>query len=232
MKSPSREKAAEMFDRIAGRYDVLNRILSFGLDVSWRRKFVKMMPEREELRVLDLATGTADVLIEILRQREVSVAVGVDPSVEMMEIGWEKLKRHGIDQAVLAKGEAEHLTFVDDSFDVVTMAFGIRNAKSVSAALKEMHRVLAPGGTVLVLEFSMPTFSLIKPFHKFYLRHILPTIGGLISGEKSAYVYLNKTIETFPSGQAFLDLMKEAGFTETKTTPLNFGIVSIYSGKK
>jgi len=232
MESPSREKAAQMFDRIAKRYDMLNRILSFGLDVYWRKKLIESVPKREELRVLDVATGTADVLIEVARKRYVATAIGVDPSVEMMEIGRDKLRRAGIENAVLEKGEAEKLSFVDNSFDVATIAFGIRNAKNVKKALEEMHRVLAPGGQVLILEFSMPKFSLVRPFHRFYLRHILPTIGGLISGERSAYVYLNKTIETFPHGQNFIDIMDAAGFTQTKATPLNFGIVTIYSGRK
>lgn len=232
MDSPSRAQAPEMFNRIAKKYDVLNRILSFGLDIYWRRKLVEAIPTTKGLRVLDIACGTADLLLEVLRSRETAIAIGLDPAEGMLAIGTEKLDRFGFQNAVLQTGEAEQLPFLDNAFDVVTIGFGIRNAKQVDKALREMHRVLVPGGTALILEFSMPTFSLIRPLHRFYLRHVLPTIGGLLSGDRDAYVYLNKTIETFPFGNAFIGLMENAGFTQTKATPLSLGIATIYSGRK
>lgn len=223
-----------MFDRIAGRYDFLNRTLSMGIDVGWRKKLAALLPARPGLRVLDLATGTADVPLTLVDENaDVTEVVGMDLSQGMLEIGAAKVEAaHRQAQIRLETGDAGEIPAEDASFDAVTIAFGIRNVPDVDQTLREMQRVLRPGGYGLVLEFSTPTLPGFKQGYLLYLRHVLPRIGALVSGDGYAYRYLNQTIETFPYGQAFCDKMIGAGFSDVEALALSGGIATIYRGIK
>ena len=227
---PSRLRVWQMFDRIAHRYDLLNRLLSFGRDVAWRRRMALQLPARESLHLLDLATGTADVPLFLNAESgRVAYAVGIDMSWGMLVHGREKVIKAGVEKKLaLVRGDATLLPVGSGRFDVVTIAFGIRNVLDVDAALREMRRVLRPGGRALVLEFSLPASRLVRWPYLFYFRHVLPRAGGLISGDAHAYRYLNKTVETFPYGAPFCALMTGAGFTSVRAFPLTFGVATLY----
>jgi len=222
-----------MFDRIAPRYDLLNQLLSFGRDAAWRKQFIRHLPPGSSLHVLDLATGTADVLIALAKNPRVATGVGLDMSWEMLRHGKQKLMRSGLaPRFALLRGDATAQGLAPETFDLVTMSFGIRNVTDVSACLREMRRVLKPGGRALILEFSLPGNRILRALYLAYFRHVLPRIGGIISGDSHAYRYLNTTVETFPYGGAFLDLMTGAGFHHVEAHPLTFGIATLYQGDK
>jgi len=231
---PSRQQVWEMFDRIAPRYDLLNRLLSFRRDVAWRKRMSKQIPTGKSLRLLDLATGTADQIISLMQSNtEITSAVGVDMSEGMLSFGGEKISRlKWDDRVILRRGDAMRVPESDQAFDVATMSFGIRNVINVTEALREVRRVLKPGGRALILEFSTPSNPLFRPLYLLYLRHILPVLGGLLSGDRTAYRYLNRTIESFPSGKDFCAIMQTAGFENVKAIPLTLGIASIYQGDR
>lgn len=233
-QEPSREAVWEMFDRIAPRYDMLNRVLSFRRDVAWRKRMARLLEGRKELILLDLATGTGDQIFHLMEGgADIASAVGMDMSEQMLAVGREKVRKQHLGKRVeLSVGDAVQIPSDDGLFDVVTISFGIRNVVDVQRALSEMLRVLRPGGSALILEFSMPRNAVIRAGYTFYLRHLLPLIGGAISGDSYAYRYLNKTIETFPYGEAFCALMRDAGFKNATATPLTFGVASIYHGHK
>lgn len=223
-----------MFDRIAHRYDLLNRMLSLGQDVVWRKKVARHLPDQPELHVLDVATGTGDLII-FMQQANAAVksGIGIDMAEKMLEFGRPKLEKAGIsDQFSLKTGNAVAIPFSDNQFDAATISFGIRNVIDVPKALSEMHRVLKKNGRALILEFSLPKNALMRGLYLFYFRNILPRIGGLISGDSFAYRYLNDTVESFPYGEDFCKLMRDAGFRDVKTAPLTFGIATIYQGDK
>ncbi len=230
----SRKKVWLMFDRIAHRYDLLNRLLSMRQDVAWRKKLARHLPDYRPLYLLDLATGTGDVAITLMRHgSEITRALGVDMSEKMLDEGRQKLKKLQLTDAIrLQTGDATALDLPDNTFDVTTIAFGIRNVMDPSVSLREMIRVLKPGGRSLILEFSLPENVLMRRLYLFYFRHVLPKIGALISGDSYAYNYLNQTVETFPYGDAFCRLMEEAGFKNVSAHPLTFGIATIYRGDK
>jgi demethylmenaquinone methyltransferase / 2-methoxy-6-polyprenyl-1,4-benzoquinol methylase len=233
-QSPSRMQAFKMFDRIAHRYDLLNRLLSFGTDVRWRKTMNRQIPAGKELCVLDLATGTADVLIAMERAcQNVASGIGLDMSGGMLKYGRQKLIALGLDQKFrLVRGDATCLGLDSKRFDAVTISFGIRNVLDVSQGLGEMHRILKPGGRALILEFSLPANRPFRALYLFYFRNILPRLGALISGDSHAYRYLNETVETFPYGEDFCKLMRDAGFEDVTATPLTFGIASLYQGER
>ena len=222
-----------MFNDISPRYDLLNRILSLGLDSAWRRKLLRFLPPKPAIALLDLATGTADVVITLAqRSPNIKKAVGVDLADKMLEIGRTKISRAGLDQVVtLQRGDAQKIPFSDKGFDCITIAFGIRNIPDTALALREMSRVLKKGGRALILEFSIPQNPLIRFFHLAYLRHIVPLIGGIVSGHFQAYKYLNQTIENFPYGQEFCQLMLKNGFVNATPTQLLWGAATIYLGE-
>jgi demethylmenaquinone methyltransferase/2-methoxy-6-polyprenyl-1,4-benzoquinol methylase len=222
-----------MFDRIVGRYDLLNRLLSMRRDVAWRKRMRKHLPEGKGLRLLDCATGTADVLITCDAQPgKIAKGWGVDMSTKMLERGKEKLAAKGkAGRFPLAVQDVMALGFGDNTFDAATIAFGVRNMTDVPLALREMHRVLKPGGRAVIAEMSLPEGPLRRPY-LWYFRNVLPRLGAAVSGNGVAYTYLNRTVETFPYGEAFLALMRDAGFTNCRAQPLTFGIAHVYSGEK
>lgn len=222
-----------MFDRIAPRYDSLNRLLSLGRDRAWRRRMKRYLPEQSGLRVLDLATGTADQLLCLADDPRVVSGIGMDRAVKMLDIGRAKIKRRKVDRSLsLKEGDAVSIPAEDASADVVTMTFGIRNVLSVTEALSEMRRVLKPGGRALILEFSMPENTVVRWWYLLYLRHIIPRVGSVLSGDVEAYRYLNKTVEKFPYGAAFCEMMYDAGFQSVQAHPLTLGVVTMYQGDK
>lgn len=221
-----------MFDRIAPRYDVLNRLLSLRQDVRWRKKIVDHLPVKDKLIVLDLATGTADVLLTLFQEtNHINYAVGLDRARQMLEIGKKKsLSRHY--PCYFITGDAMQTPFPAHSFDAITIAFGIRNMLDVSRTLKEMYRLLRSHGRVLILEFSLPKVPWWRQLYLFYFRNILPRIGGVISGDGYAYRYLNQTVETFPYGEEFCRLLTRAGFSNVQHISLSGGIAALYLGDK
>ncbi len=232
-EAPSRNDAWLMFDRIAHRYDRLNHWLSFCQDVIWRKRMARYLPDQDGLRVLDLATGTADQLLYLVGDKRVASGVGMDLAGNMLAIGREKIARRGLEHKLrLSIGDTVSIPEEDDRVDVVTISFGIRNVFAVTEALTEMRRVLKPGGRALILEFSVPVNDTLRRIYFCYFRHILPRIGRVISGDPHAYRYLNETVEIFPCGEAFCSLMREAGFRNVRANPFTFGIVTIYQGDK
>ncbi len=225
-----KEDVQAMFNAIAPRYDLLNRILSFGIDRRWRKQTVAMLREEHPARILDVATGTADLAIEAISLDPEKI-VGVDISEEMLNVGRQKIEKRGLaDRITLRKGDAERLPFSDSQFNAVLVAFGVRNFENLEKGLREIARVLKPGGSLVVLEFSHPRAFPIKQLYHFYGRHVLPRVGRSISKNEGAYQYLPDSIAAFPDGPAFLDLMRTVGFEDLRWKPLTFGIASIYKG--
>ncbi len=223
----------KIFDRIAHRYDLLNRTLSLGQDMAWRRRMRRYLPDGASLEVLDLATGTADQLIYLARDGRVASGLGMDLSEKMLEVGREKVARLGLTNRLrLETGDATAIPLASESVDVASISFGIRNVVDVGAALSEMYRVLRPGGRALILEFSLPRFGPLRWVYLKYFRHVLPRVGGWLSGDAQAYRYLNQSVEAFPYGAAFCALMEAAGFSEVSARSLTFGIATIYRGDR
>lgn len=223
----------KMFNQIAPRYDLLNRMISFGTDQRWRKKVIGFFPKKTGLRYCDIGTGTGDLLltaIDCLGVDQFKACVGVDLADQMLEKARSKAKRFQLPQFI--HGSALDLPFWNHTFDVATMAFSIRNVSSPEKALRELYRVLDTHGRAIILEFSLPQNELIRKGYLVYFRSILPRIGGLISGNYSAYQYLNSSVEAFPYGDAFLDLMKKVGFTSVQAIPLSMGVATIYVGIK
>jgi len=231
--APTRHDAWKMFNRIAHRYDFLNHFLSANRDVVWRRRLARLLPDMNDQTVLDLATGTGDQLLTLYDTGKLKSGIGLDLAEEMMIIGREKISSRGLTgQLQLQHGDAEAIPFDENSFDAVSISFGIRNVIDISRTLGEMLRILKPGGRVLILEFSLPTNSIIRILYLFYFRQLLPRLGGLIAGDSYAYRYLNETVETFPYGEEFCALMRQAGFKKVEVNCLTLGIASIYRGDK
>jgi demethylmenaquinone methyltransferase/2-methoxy-6-polyprenyl-1,4-benzoquinol methylase len=228
------ETVRQMFNDISPTYDTINRIVSLGIDKSWRRQLLKQLPTASPLQLLDIATGTADQLIAFLQNcPQITKAYGIDVAEEMLKIGQQKLATNKLtERSELLCASALALPFNDQSFDCTSITFGIRNIGNPLVALQEMHRVLKPKGQALILEFSLPSHPLVKRSYLLYLRYILPKIAGLVSGHTAAYVYLNQTIEKFPYGQTFCNLIAQAGFATATALPLTFGIATLYIGTK
>jgi len=227
--STSKEAAriAGMFDEIAWRYDRLNHLLSGGLDRTWRRRAIRELQLTERDRVIDVCTGTADVALEAAT-RSVRVT-GVDFSGVMLQIGLQKVRAAGLGARVsLARADAMALPFADASFDAATIAFGIRNVADPVAGCRELHRVLSPRGRIAILEFGMPRRRLLASGYRWYSRHVLPRVGRALSRHRDAYEYLPASIEAFPYGEAFVTLLRQAGFPRARFVPLVFGTVYLY----
>ena len=234
-----KQHIGSLFDRIAGTYDRLNHGLSLNIDRLWRRKTVSLMPPAEH--VLDVAIGTADLTIAMLRAGKAQRVTGIDLSREMMRIGEEKLTPKqgaaqtgtpGAKPVNFVYANAQSMPFEEASFDGVTCAFGCRNFSDLDAGLREMYRVLRPGGQVTILEFSYPSNKLIRWGYDLYFSHVLPLVGRLVSHDKTAYTYLNKSVKSFCWGEGFLRHLTQAGFQDARFETLTFGIATIYIAKK
>ena len=231
-ESSKKEEVAEMFDNISKRYDFLNHFLSLGIDKGWRKKAVKIISQANPKIILDVATGTGDFAIAELKLDPEKV-IGIDLSNGMLDVGREKMKKKKVDHIVdMVQGDSENLPFEDNYFDAITVGFGVRNFENLEKGLGEMYRVLKPGGIVAVLEFSKPKKFPIKQSFNFYSKFIIPTVGKTVSKDKRAYSYLPESVEAFPEGQDFLDIMTKIGYTDMKQKMVSGGIASIYYGSK
>jgi demethylmenaquinone methyltransferase/2-methoxy-6-polyprenyl-1,4-benzoquinol methylase len=227
-----KDQVKTMFDNIASRYDFLNSFLSAGIDKRWRKKAIAILQNERPKRILDIATGTGAFSIEALALQPDSIK-GIDISDKMLEIGRKKIKKINADDKIeLLQGDSERINFEDNTFDAITIGFGVRNFENLSLGLSEIYRVLKENGTLVILEFSIPEKFPVKHLYHFYFQNILPFVGKIISKDKRAYNYLPESVKAFPSGNNFLKIMDATGFTDTKCIPLTFGIASIYTGKK
>ena len=224
---------AAMFDRISPKYDALNHLLSFNIDKVWRRKTAKAVAKSHPNTILDLATGTADLAIAVAKRNPQAHILGMDISEKMLDIGKEKVMHQNLaNQIELRLGDAASLPFEDDSFDAITVAFGVRNFEDLGKGLSEINRVLKPGGQAVILEFSMPERFPVKQLYHFYFRRLLPFIGKLISKDNSAYAYLPASVERFPKPKAFLELLAQHGLIRGTVRPLTFGIATLYCAER
>jgi demethylmenaquinone methyltransferase/2-methoxy-6-polyprenyl-1,4-benzoquinol methylase len=232
LEEGKKEQVARMFNNISHRYDLLNRILSLGIDIRWRKQAVKILKIHQPEYVLDVATGTADFAIAALQAGPKKIT-GVDISEQMLVVGREKLTKLNLgDKIELLSGDSENLAFKDNFFDAVIVSFGVRNFENLEKGMSEILRVLKPGGLLIVLEFSKPSGYFFKHIYNFYFKFILPTIGKLISKDTAAYTYLPDSVNVFPYGKAFTDILDKTGFKNTKCKELTFGVSSIYTGLK
>ncbi len=228
-----KEQVAEMFDDIAPRYDFLNRFLSAGIDVRWRKKALAFLKVDRPQRILDVATGTADVAIMAERILHPEQIIGADISEGMLALGRIKVKKLGLEKTIeLVQGDSENLPFDNNSFDAVTVAFGVRNFENLTKGLTDILRVLKPGGKLVVLEFSKPKAPVIKQLYGVYMEHIAPGFGKLLSKNKTAYTYLNQSIKNFPERKNFTQILQQTGYKNIQMKPLSFGICTIYCGQK
>ncbi|MCZ2128780.1 MAG: bifunctional demethylmenaquinone methyltransferase/2-methoxy-6-polyprenyl-1,4-benzoquinol methylase UbiE [Bacteroidia bacterium] len=228
-----KDQVVEMFDSISKRYDFLNRFLSLGIDQSWRRKAIQSILPINPKKILDVATGTADLAIAATKYAKPESITGVDISPGMLNIGKEKITKAGLTDIIsLQIEDSTKLSFADNAFDAVTVGFGVRNFENMQAGLAEIFRVIKPGGMVAVLEFSQPTTIIVKQCYNFYFKTILPTWGRLVSGNNRAYSYLPASVLAFPDGQRFLDILTNLGFKQSKQKKLTFGICSLYTAIK
>lgn len=232
--TPSRKEIWKMFDAISPTYDRVNRLMTAGLDKRWRREVASHLPSGKSLRLLDCATGTGDQLFALLDSSpHIEQAIGIDLAEAMLKCAKEKGEKKTYAKKISWQvASLTALPFEDESFDCVTISFGIRNVDNLPAALAECRRVLKSAGRLLILETSLPKNRLLKTLHLFYLRALLPKLGGWVSKNRKAYDYLNKTAETFPHGKSFCTILKQAGFHDVHDSPLTFGAVSIYRADK
>lgn len=222
-----------MFDRIAGRYDFMNRLLTGGIDIGWRKKAINTLSKNHPLQVLDVATGTGDLAIMAYKMLNPQKVTGIDISGEMLEIGRKKINKAGLNEKiVLQKGDCENLQFADNSFDAAMAAFGVRNFENLEKGLSEIYRVLHTGGKLVILEFSQPKPGLFLPLYKFYMKIVAPQFAKMFSNDKEAYKYLNESAKAFPEREDFVDILNKTGFKNTYFKPLSMGICCIYSGEK
>ena len=222
-----------MFDDIAFKYDFLNRFLSAGIDVKWRKKAIKQLLEINPKKILDVATGTADVAIMASGILKPDKIIGIDISDGMLDIGRKKKEKLDLQNTIeLLNGDCETINFDDDSFEAVTVAFGVRNFENLEKGLSEIKRVLKPGGKLVILEFSKPKMPVVKSMYNVYMKIICPGVGKLFSKNRYAYEYLDKSIKNFPEGKNFTYILDNLGYKDTYCKPLSLGICSIYCGKK
>jgi len=228
-----KEQVAEMFDKIAGNYDKMNRFLSARIDIRWRLKAIKMLKSDNPQQILDIATGTADLALMACKILRPTRIIGIDISEGMLDLGRKKIEKEGLTNKIeLHAGDSEAIKFAENTFDAVMVAFGVRNFENLENGLTEMKRVLKPGGRLVVLEFSKPRHKLVKGFYGLYMGILAPQVARLFKQDKEAYQYLNESAKAFPDRHSFTDILNKIGFSETGYKPLSFGICCIYSGKK
>ncbi len=222
-----------MFDNIAPWYDFLNHFLSLGIDISWRKKTILALKDLKPRKILDVATGTGDLAIEAEKQLKPEKIIGIDISNEMLEVGRVKLKKRNLSPTIeLFTGDSENISYENNSFDAVTVAFGVRNFENLDKGLAEMLRVLRPGGKAAILEFSMPTLFPFKQLYNFYFKNFLPVIGRITSKDPKAYSYLYESVQAFPDGERFVGLLKQLGFKTVEAKPFTLGICTLYVATK
>lgn len=228
-----KEQVAGMFDNIAFRYDFLNRFLSAGLDKKWRKKAIQQLKEIHPSSLLDVATGTGDVAIMAAKILPLDHVIGIDISEGMLEIGRKKIAASHLENTIVLKqGDSEAIQFPENTFDAVTVAFGVRNFQDLEKGLTEIKRVLKPGGKLVVLEFSKPSSPLVKALYNIYMKLVTPNVGKLFSKNKKAYKYLDESIQKFPEGNEFIKVLHSTGYTNYYFKKLSLGICSIYCGTK
>ena len=231
-KSGKKQQITKMFDTIAGEYDSLNRVISFGIDIKWRNKVVDVVKEKKPNNILDIATGTGDLAINLANSGAKEI-VGLDISRGMLEIGKEKIRLKQLSDVInMQIGDSENLNFSNDSFDAVTVAFGVRNFETLEKGLKEIFRVLKPGGIFIVLETSVPKKIPFRQGYFIYTKLLLPLIGILFSRDKKAYSYLSNSAAKFPCGEAFNNILRKVGFINVTDQPQTFGVATIYKASK
>ncbi len=231
-ESGKKEQVEQMFDNISDNYDFLNRSLSLGIDVIWRKIMMKQLKDLKNAVILDVATGTADVAIEAASLKPASI-IGMDISEGMLGIGRKKVAKKNLNHLIkLEKGDSENMVYNDNSFDAVTVAFGVRNFEDLAKGLLEINRVLKPGGKLVILEFSRPKLFGVKHVYDMYFKYFCPWWGKLVSKDYSAYKYLYESVKAFPEGQSFTKIATDCGFAKMKAKRVTLGIVSLYTGVK
>ena len=232
-KLPKKEQVALMFDQIAPKYDFLNRFLSAGIDISWRKKALSLLKAKNPQTILDVATGTADLAIMASKMLKPKKIVGIDISEGMLSFGRQKIKAENLTNIIeLQTGDSESIQFPDETFDAVTVSFGVRNFQNLEKGIGDIFRVLKKNGTLVVLEFSKPKLPLVKQLYSIYMNVVTPGMGGLFSKNRNAYQYLNDSVQKLPEGKAFQSVLEKAGFQKTNIKTLSFGICTIYTGEK
>lgn len=232
-KDGKKKQIEEMFDRIADRYDFINRLISVRIDLLWRKKAIDLLKKDAPGKILDVATGTGDFAIAAYKILHPVKIVGIDISEGMVNVGVQKIKKLGLEKFIdLVKGDSETIHFTDNSFDAVTVAFGVRNFENLEKGLREINRVLIPGGKLVVLEFSKPTSAFVKEIYNFYMEIITPFFVRLFSKNVDAYKYLNESVKKFPEGENFVKILEKIGFCNISYKKLTLGICSIYCGEK
>ncbi|WP_300602232.1 bifunctional demethylmenaquinone methyltransferase/2-methoxy-6-polyprenyl-1,4-benzoquinol methylase UbiE [Niabella sp.] len=228
-----KEQVAEMFDRIAPRYDLTNRVLSGRTDVAWRKKAIGMLKKYQPQQVLDIATGTGDMALRAYKMLGPQQVTGVDISAQMLEVGRQKIAKEGLsDRITLELGDSENLQFPNNRFDAAMAAFGVRNFENLEKGLSEMYRVLKPGGQLLIIEFSRPKPGVFKGLYQLYMNVLAPQIAGLLKQNKEAYQYLNKSARAFPERKDFTGILEKVGFSNARYKALTLGICCIYTAEK
>jgi demethylmenaquinone methyltransferase/2-methoxy-6-polyprenyl-1,4-benzoquinol methylase len=227
-----KEQVAEMFDTISGNYDNLNRVISFGIDVKWRKKVLQLVTKTNPKTILDIATGTGDLAL-LMTQTNAEKIIGLDISAGMLEVGKKKIEARGLSNTIeMLLGDSENMPFEDNSFDAITVAFGVRNFENLEIGLAEILRVLKPNGIFVILETSVPEKTPYKEGYNFYTKNILPLIGKLFSKDNVAYGYLSESAAAFPYGETLNNILREKGFIDVKAMPQTFGVATIYSASK
>lgn len=232
-KKINKQNVGAMFDAIAWRYDFLNHFLTLGIDIWWRKKTIQLISKKPNIVILDVATGTADLAISLVKHLNPFQIIGIDISDGMLEYGMKKIQNLELtDQILLQHANGEALPFPEESFDVVTIGFGIRNFEHPEKGLSEFYRVLKSGGELIILEFSRPKYKWIASLFDLYFCYVLPWIGKSLSKHKTAYTYLPKSVQAFPYGKKFENMLHRAGFVQTSFKPMTLGIVTLYKGVK